>query len=93
MSEALTQRERQVLKLIMSGMSNKEIAHELCLSLKTLAIHRGSIYKKFDVHDAVSLVLITCATVRFPRLSGSVPSSRFFICSRGQVLQPRARPR
>ncbi len=45
----LTAREVEVLRLVASGMSNKEIAHELTLSEKTVARHLSNIFTKLDV--------------------------------------------
>jgi two-component system response regulator NreC len=51
----LTQRERQVLKLIGEGHRNKEIADYLCISPKTVEKHRANLMKKLDLHSAVAL--------------------------------------
>ena len=49
-SEApLTARELQVLRLISTGRTNKEIADELCLSERTIDRHVGNILNKLDV--------------------------------------------
>lgn len=47
----LTKREIQVLKLITEGMLNKEIAHNLCISEKTVKNHVSNIFKKINVSD------------------------------------------
>lgn len=49
--EKLTRRELEVLKLITSGLLNKEIAHKLCISEKTVKNHISNIFKKIDVSD------------------------------------------
>lgn len=51
----LTQRERQVLKLIAEGHSNKLIAEYLCLSVKTVEKHRSNLMSKLDIHNASTL--------------------------------------
>lgn len=51
----LTQRERQVLKLIAEGYKNKKIADYLCISAKTVEKHRANLMKKLDLHNASSL--------------------------------------
>lgn len=51
----LTQREREVLKLIGEGYKNKEIADFLCVSPKTIEKHRANIMKKLDLHSASAL--------------------------------------
>jgi len=48
----LTPRERQVLKLIAEGYSNKEIAEYLTLSHKTVEKHRSNLMHKLDLHNA-----------------------------------------
>ncbi len=47
----LTKREIEVLKLITEGMLNKEIAHRLCISEKTVKNHVSNIFKKINVSD------------------------------------------
>ena len=47
----LTKREVEVLKLITEGMLNKEIAHKLCISEKTVKNHVSNIFKKIEVSD------------------------------------------
>jgi DNA-binding NarL/FixJ family response regulator len=53
--ETLTQREREVLKLIGEGYKNKEIADELCISAKTVEKHRANVMEKLDLHSASAL--------------------------------------
>jgi two-component system response regulator NreC len=53
--ETLTQREREILKLIAEGNKNKEIADYLCISLKTVEKHRANLMKKLDLHNAAAL--------------------------------------
>lgn len=53
--DRLTQRERQVLKLIAEGHPNKSIAEYLCLSVKTVEKHRSNLMSKLDIHNASSL--------------------------------------
>ncbi len=52
----LTAREREVLQLLAEGKSNKEIAHLLALSLKTVDTHRSNIMSKLNFHSVVELV-------------------------------------
>ena len=53
--ESLTQREREVLKLIAEGHKNKEVADYLYISLKTVEKHRANLMKKLDLHNAAEL--------------------------------------
>ena len=52
---SLTQRERQILKLIAEGYKNKGIADYLCISIKTVEKHRANLMKKLDLHSASEL--------------------------------------
>jgi len=49
--DALTPREREILKLIAEGYKNKEIADFLCISVKTAEKHRANLMKKLDLHS------------------------------------------
>lgn len=53
--ERITQREREVLKLVGEGYHNKEIADYLCISIKTVEKHRANIMEKLDLHSASAL--------------------------------------
>jgi two-component system response regulator NreC len=55
--QKLSQREREVLKLIAEGYKNKEIAEDLCISLKTVEKHRANLMKKLDLHNAATLTV------------------------------------
>ena len=51
----LTERERQVLKLVAEGSRNRDIAELLCIGLKTVETHRLNLMKKLDAHSSVEL--------------------------------------
>jgi DNA-binding NarL/FixJ family response regulator len=53
--ETLTQREREILKLIAEGYRNKEIAEELCISVKTVEKHRSNLMEKLNLHNIQAL--------------------------------------
>lgn len=53
--ETLTQREREILKLIAEGYRNKEIADDLCISVKTVEKHRANLMEKLDLHSIQAL--------------------------------------
>lgn len=53
--DTLTQREREILKLIAEGHKNKEIADYLCLSVKTVETHRVNLMRKLDLHNVSAL--------------------------------------
>ena len=53
--ETLTQREREILKLIAEGYKNKDIAEDLCISVKTVEKHRANLMEKLDLHNVQAL--------------------------------------
>ena len=53
--EQLTQREREVIRMVAQGMSNKQVAENLGISEKTVQVHRGSAYRKLDLHNAAEI--------------------------------------
>jgi two-component system response regulator NreC len=54
--QILTPREREVLILLAEGKSNRDAGELLCISPKTVDVHRTNIMKKLDVHSIVELV-------------------------------------
>jgi DNA-binding NarL/FixJ family response regulator len=54
--DALTDREKQVLKLVAEGRSNKEVAELLGISVKTAMTHREHVMEKLGVHNRTELV-------------------------------------
>jgi LuxR family maltose regulon positive regulatory protein len=56
MIEPLSEREREVLLLIAEGLSNREIAQRLFLSLSTVKVHTYNIYGKLGVHSRTQAV-------------------------------------
>ena len=53
---SLTQREREIFDLAVRGLSNHDIASQLCISKRTVETHRGRIMRKLHVHSATDLV-------------------------------------
>ena len=53
---ALTEREMQIINFIKEGLSSKEIASSLNISLKTVEVHRHNILKKLKLKNSASLV-------------------------------------
>jgi regulator of cell morphogenesis and NO signaling len=55
--EALSDRERDVLVEIVKGLSNKEIADSLCISVHTVITHRKNITRKLNIHSTAGLTI------------------------------------
>jgi len=53
----LTNRELEILQLIVDGKSNKEIADQLGLSANTIAVHRANIMDALGIHKTAELVV------------------------------------
>lgn len=56
--DSLTGREREVLKLIAEGSTNKEVAEKLFISLATVKTHRANLMRKLKTTDAAGLIKI-----------------------------------
>jgi DNA-binding NarL/FixJ family response regulator len=54
--KSLTARQWQVFDLLISGLSSKQIAHELSISPRTVDIHRAQLKQKMGVRNTASLV-------------------------------------
>ncbi len=54
--DGLTNREREILKLIAEGHTNQEIAELLVLSVATVQTHRAHIMAKLGLHNPVELI-------------------------------------
>jgi len=54
--DALSPRQREVLQLIAEGLSTKDIARRLDLSVKTVDTHRSQLMKQLDIHEVAGLV-------------------------------------
>lgn len=55
--ESLTDREKQVLKLVAEGQSNKDVAAALDISVKTAMTHREHLMQKIGAHNRTELIL------------------------------------
>lgn len=56
--DSLTKREKDILRLIISGKRNIRIADELCIAMRTVEVHRASLLKKFSAHTVAELAYI-----------------------------------
>lgn len=54
--DRLSDREKEVLRLVAEGYSNKEIANMLCLSVKTVIGHRANMMEKLGIHSRTELI-------------------------------------
>jgi DNA-binding NarL/FixJ family response regulator len=54
--QQLTDREREILKLIAEGYTTRQIAEMLVVSMKTVEGHRSNLMAKLDIHDRIGLV-------------------------------------
>jgi len=54
--DTLTPREREVMRLVVEGLTNKEVAAALDISVKTAEHHRGSLMRKLGLQNPVELV-------------------------------------
>jgi FixJ family two-component response regulator len=52
---SLTKRERQIIELLVQGEPDKQIAHELDISIRAVGLHRRKILEKFCVNSVVEL--------------------------------------
>lgn len=60
--ETLSEREKQIVVFVASGMTNKEIAQNLGLSIKTVESHRSNISKKLKIFDIAGVTLFAVRT-------------------------------
>jgi regulator of cell morphogenesis and NO signaling len=56
-ADALSDRERDVIVSLVQGMSNKEIADHLCISVNTVITHRRNIARKLQIHSPAGLTI------------------------------------
>jgi two-component system response regulator NreC len=54
--ERLTDREKQVLRLVAEGYTHKEVADLLCISIKTVVSHQTNIGEKLGIHNRAGLI-------------------------------------
>ena len=52
----LTDREKQIVKLMIDGLTNKEISNALFISESTVETHRKNIYRKTETHSLPKLI-------------------------------------
>jgi len=71
--ERLSDREREVLKLLADGLALKEIAERLVLSVKTVDTHKSNMMRKLDLHDRSEVIkyAIQRKLIRLPHHNGN----------------------
>lgn len=60
-TESLSQREKEIVACLARGMSNKEVADRLCLSVYTVMTHRRNICRKTHIHSLSGLTIYAIA--------------------------------
>ena len=56
--KGITQAEKEVLKNLVEGVKNEEIAKRMCISVSTVKKHLESIYRKLDAHNRLQAIYI-----------------------------------
>ena len=90
----LTVRERDILRLIVSGLCNRAIADRLCITHETVRWHIREMYSKLGVQDRFSAIVY--GTRLLDSESGAVPReipNTLTLQSSGDVAQKRASPK
>jgi regulator of cell morphogenesis and NO signaling len=55
--EQLSDREKEIVVCVAKGLSNKEIADQLCLSVNTVTTHRRNIARKLQIHSPAGITI------------------------------------
>jgi regulator of cell morphogenesis and NO signaling len=55
--DMLSEREKEIIRYVAQGLSNKEIADKLCLSVHTVTTHRRNLSAKLDIHSPAALTI------------------------------------
>ena len=63
---SLTPREREIMELVVAGKANKVIALDLCISERTVELHRGRIMRKMQARSLAELMRMMLASVPDP---------------------------
>lgn len=56
-NENLSQREKEIIVGVVKGLTNKEIADKLCLSIHTVITHRRNVSRKLQIHSPAGLTI------------------------------------
>ena len=60
----LTRREREIVRLLAQGWTNRQIAQELCLTVRTVKFHTGNLYCKIRVRSRSEAIVWTWKNLR-----------------------------
>ena len=69
---SLTARERDVMALVVSGLLNKQVAGELCITESTVKAHRGQVMQKMKANSVADLVKMTARLHQSPTTKHSM---------------------
>ena len=59
--ESISEREKEIIVCLVQGMSNKEIANQLFISVNTVITHRRNIFRKLQIHSLAGLTIYAIA--------------------------------
>jgi DNA-binding CsgD family transcriptional regulator len=71
----LSPQQTQIVKHILQGQSDKQIARTLGISVATVRTHRGRLFRKFDLNDRVELILHVFAQAQEHRQAQGSPDA------------------
>ena len=60
--EKLSKREIEVAEVVATGVTNREVAEQLHITVRTVKEHLTSIFSKLGIHDRLALILMTRST-------------------------------
>lgn len=89
---SLSPREREVLDGLVVGHSNKEIAHDLQISVRTVEVHRANMLRRLGARglgDAVRLAVLASLGRRSPTIVSSRPARASWVKTDGRHGRPR----
>lgn len=81
----LTEREREVMALVVSGLLNKQVGGRLCISEITVKAHRGKVMRKMEA-DSLPALVDMAATLGLPRPASRVRSRSLDLERTGQSV-------
>jgi DNA-binding NarL/FixJ family response regulator len=68
---SLTPRQREILRLVASGLTNREIADRLDISVRTVEVHRFNLMRRLDVRNVAQLLRQALVMRLLPKSFGS----------------------